>query len=81
MQFIPSSLIRKGAKFGPKVEVGKMKIKTLNVNFFKCQLNIWTRAAIFELNEGTIDKFVKFKYLSFCLKNLRAFEKINMRTV
>ena len=43
--------------------------------FFKCLFNNWARAVIFELNEGTIYGFVKFKYQSSSAKKERPFEE------
>ena len=43
---------RKAANFGPKVKVGKMKIKVFNVRFFNS--SFIKRTLIFELHEGSI---------------------------
>ena len=38
-------------------------------------VNNWARSVIFELDEGTTHRFVRFKYQSTSVQNERAFEK------
>ena len=60
------------------VTLGKMMMKTWYVFFFK-RLTITTaRAVIFELNEGTIYSFVKFKCQSSGSIIKRLFEKLTL---
>ena len=64
---------RKGANFSPKVKVGILKfVRFLNSSFIKR-----AKAFTFELHEGTIYSFVKFKYESFSSNIEQALEKTN----
>ena len=59
----------------PKIGVGKMKIKTWNVCFFKCSSSKKARAVIFELDVGTIYSIVKFEYQRSTILIKGAFDK------
>ena len=61
-----------------KVELGKMKIKTWNVRFFKCSLNFRAHALQSELSKVSISNFSKFQLQSNRSKIERAFEKMNI---
>ena len=66
---------RKGANFGHQVKVGKLKLKVCNVRFLSTSFIKRARALIFDLHEGTIYSFVKFKYESFTSYIECAFEE------
>ena len=78
MQSISFILKRKCARMVPKVRVGKMKIKTWNVRFFKCSSSKKARAVILELCVGTIYSIVKFEYQRSTILIEGAFEKTNI---
>ena len=54
-----------------------MKIKTLCVCFYKCSFIKRVGSVIFELDEVSISKVVKFRFQHMTLKIERVFEKIN----
>ena len=66
---------RKGANFGPKVKFGKMKTKVCIVCFFNSSFINRARALIFELHEGSIYSFVKFKFQSMSTKIVEVLKK------
>ena len=70
-------LLKKCGKNDVKVGVGKMKIKTWFVRFFKCSFVLRVGAVIFELDEVSISNFVKFRFQRMTLKIEGVFEKIN----
>ena len=61
-----------------KLDIEKMKIKTLLVCFFKCSFVLRVGAVIFELDKVSMSNFVKFKFLGTTLKIERVFEKTNI---
>ena len=61
-----------------QVELGKMKIKTWNVCFFKCSLNFRAHALQSELNKVSISNFSKFQLQSNSSNIEQAFEKNNI---
>ena len=61
-----------------KVRVGKMKIKTWFLCFFKCSLNFRAHDLQSELSKVNISNFVKFRLQSMTSKIERAFEKTNI---
>ena len=75
------SVFKKKCKYiDLKVGVGKMKIKTLYVNFFKCSFIKRGSAVIFELHGGTIFSLVKFKFQSMSYKIEQALVKITKKS-
>ena len=78
MQSISFILKRKCVRMVPKVRVGKMKIKTWNVRFFKCSSSKKARAVILEHCVGTIYSIVKFEYQRSTILIEGAFEKMNI---
>ena len=58
-----------------KVGVGKMKIKTWFVRFFKCSLNFRAHALPSELSKVSICNFLKLRLQSMSSKIERAFEE------
>ena len=68
-------LLTKCGKNDVKVGVGKMKIKTWFICFFKCSLNFRAHVLPSELSKVSISNFLKFRLQSMSSKIERAFEK------
>ena len=70
--------LKKCGKNDVKVGVGKIKIKTWFVCFFKCSLNFRAHALPSELSQVSISNFLMFQLQSMSSKIERAFEKMNI---
>ena len=68
----------KWVKFGSKVKLTKMTIKTCYVCFFKDSLNKRAGTPTLELDEDNVSTFAKFEYERSSSKTERVFEKTNM---